>query len=57
MDGAANEALVILLSKIFGRPRRDITILSGHTSRQKRVAVAGVTESEFDSRLNDILNP
>ena len=57
VDGAANEALVILLSKIFGRPRRDITILSGHTSRQKRVAVAGVTESEFDSRLNDILNP
>jgi len=57
VDGAANKALVTLLSKTFGRPHRDITILSGHTSREKRVAVAGLTESEFESRLNDILNP
>lgn len=56
VDGAANEALVTLLCKTFDRPRRDVTIVSGHTSRNKTVAVAGVTESAFESRLNDILS-
>ena len=56
VDGAANEALIAFLADTFDRPRRDITIVSGHTSRDKRVAIAGLTEAEFDARLNDILN-
>lgn len=56
VDGAANEALIAFLADTFDRPRRDITIVSGHTSRNKRVAIAGLTEAEFDARLNDILN-
>ena len=56
VDGAANEALIAFLADTFDRPRRDITIVSGHTSRDKRVAIAGLTEDEFDARLNDILN-
>ncbi|HEU4936858.1 MAG TPA: DUF167 domain-containing protein [Vicinamibacterales bacterium] len=56
VDGAANEALIAFLADTFDRPRRDITIVSGHTSRDKRVAIAGLTDAEFDARLNDILN-
>jgi uncharacterized protein (TIGR00251 family) len=56
VDGAANVALITFLAETFSRPRRDVTIVSGHTSRDKRVAIAGLTEAEFDARLNDILN-
>ncbi len=37
VEGAANEALVDYLAQLFERPRRDIEILSGHKSRDKRV--------------------
>jgi uncharacterized protein (TIGR00251 family) len=56
VDGAANDALIAFLAETFDRPRRDITIISGHTSRDKRVAIAGLTESQFAERLNDILS-
>lgn len=56
VDGAANDALITFLAQTFDRPRRDVTIVSGHTSRDKRVAIAGLTEAEFNARLDDILN-
>jgi uncharacterized protein len=56
VDGAANDALIAFLAETFDRPRRDITIISGYTSRDKRVAIAGLTESQFAERLNDILS-
>jgi uncharacterized protein len=56
VDGAANEALLAFLADTFHRPRRDVTIVSGHSSRDKRVAIAGLTESQFAQRLNDILS-
>ena len=56
VDGAANEALIAFLAEIFDRPRRDITIVSGHTARDKRVAISGLTGAQFEARLNDILS-
>ena len=41
VDGAANDEVVKLIAKAFGRPRADVEILSGHTSRTKRVCVTG----------------
>ena len=38
-DGAANEAVVRLLSKALGINRAEVRIVSGTTSRHKRVAV------------------
>jgi uncharacterized protein len=38
-DGAANEAVVRLLSKALGISRAEVRIVSGTTSRHKRVAV------------------
>ena len=55
VDGAANDALIAFLSELFDRPRRDIILVSGHTSRDKRVNIAGVTESDIAARLADIL--
>ena len=43
VDGAANAALVDFLAGALGAARRDVLIVSGATSRQKRVSVAGAT--------------
>ncbi|MGE3579023.1 MAG: DUF167 domain-containing protein [Vicinamibacterales bacterium] len=46
VDGAANEALTELLASALGIPRRNVTILSGEHSKQKRVQVTGVSVAE-----------
>ena len=38
-DGAANEAVVKLLAKALGISRAEVRIVSGATSRHKRIAV------------------
>ena len=43
VDGAANQAVVELLSKTFGVARRAVTVTSGQTSRRKTVRVLGIT--------------
>jgi uncharacterized protein (TIGR00251 family) len=43
-DGAANEAVVNLLAKALGISRSEVSIISGHASRHKRVA------TPFDDR-------
>ncbi len=40
VDGAANEALIEVLAKHFGVPKRDVDIASGHSSRIKRIRVS-----------------
>ena len=42
VDGAANAELVALLAAAFGVARRDVAIVSGERSRQKRVRLRGV---------------
>ena len=39
VDGKANEALVEFLAEEYGVPKRNVTIESGLTSRQKRVSI------------------
>ena len=38
-DGAANDAVIRLLAKAFGVSRSELSIISGQTSRHKRVAI------------------
>ena len=54
VDGAANAALITFLAELFGRPKRDITILSGHTSRDKRIEIAGASDADIAARLADL---
>ena len=56
VEGAANDALVELLAKAFSVPRRQISILSGEKSRDKRVAIEGLTDGDVAARLSAILN-
>jgi uncharacterized protein (TIGR00251 family) len=51
VDGAANDALIAFLAKALALPRRNISILSGETSRDKRVHVDGLDEPEVRARL------
>src|SRR5215831_12031109 len=42
VEGAANDELIAVLAKVLHVPRRDVTIVSGHRSRDKRVLVASL---------------
>ncbi len=52
VDGAANEALIACLAKVLRVSRSQIEILSGHTSREKRIRIAGMGEGEARRVLN-----
>ena len=51
VDGAANEALIAFLSDVLGVPRRDISLVAGEKSRDKRVRVDGVSQEFAADRL------
>jgi len=51
VDGAANDALVAFLSEVLALPRRNIQIVSGENSRDKRVQIEGLDEATARARL------
>lgn len=51
VDGAANSALVELLAKSLRCPKSTISIVSGHSSRDKIVRISGMDSRELWSRL------
>lgn len=52
VDGAANEALVRFLSDSLSVGRSQVEIVSGHTSREKRVKITGMSEADVIQLLN-----
>ena len=52
VDGKANKALITLLSKILKTPKKNIEIVSGEKSRNKRIRVNGVSGGEL-SKIMD----
>jgi uncharacterized protein YggU (UPF0235/DUF167 family) len=50
--GKANAAVVALLAGALGVPAGSVTILRGHTSPRKEVAVAGLAAEEISARLS-----
>ena len=50
-DGKANAAVVRLLATALALRSRDVEIVSGHSSRDKTVAVAGIDDEEIVRRL------
>jgi hypothetical protein len=52
VDGAANEALVKFLSETLSLSKSSVEIVSGHTSREKRVKISGKSEAEVIRLLN-----
>lgn len=51
VDGAANAALIEVLSKRLGLRKADLEIVSGAHGRQKRVLARGLTVEEAARRL------
>ena len=49
VDGAANAALLELLSDLLGVPRRAVSLVSGESSRRKRVRVEGVDAARAEA--------
>jgi uncharacterized protein (TIGR00251 family) len=56
VDGAANEALIAFIADLFDRPARDVSIVAGQTSRDKRIAISGVTADAVSLKLESILS-
>jgi uncharacterized protein YggU (UPF0235/DUF167 family) len=49
--GRANDAALSLLAEALHVPRRDLELTSGHTSRDKIVALEGLTSETAETRL------
>jgi uncharacterized protein YggU (UPF0235/DUF167 family) len=45
VDGAANAALIALVAKTFGIPRRQVVLISGDMSRLKRLRLSGAPQA------------
>ena len=49
--GRANQGVVRLLADALGIPRKQIELVSGHASQDKRVAIAGLNMQTLRERL------
>jgi hypothetical protein len=49
VDGEANAALIEVLARALGVPRRSVTIVRGDGSRRKTVRVAGVARAAVEA--------
>ena len=54
-EGRANRALLELMARTLAVKKSDLEIVRGHTSRDKVVAVQGITRGEVIERLEGTL--
>ena len=54
VDAAANDAVVTLFADKLNVPRRNVRIVSGATSRNKTIEIAGVTEAALHAALSNL---
>lgn len=55
VDGAANRALVTLLSEALGIPKSAIAFLSGEAGREKALQISGLEDAELKTRVTAAL--
>lgn len=55
IEGKANQELIRFLAKEFSIPKRDIEIVSGESSKFKKVRV--LTNQALTQRLAELVNP
>jgi uncharacterized protein (TIGR00251 family) len=51
VEGAANDAVIELLAAACHVPRRAIRLVSGESSRHKRIAIEGVTPDQIRAAI------
>lgn len=49
--GRANDAALRLLAETLSLPRRNLSVVAGHTGREKLVAADGISAAEAEARL------
>jgi uncharacterized protein len=54
VDGKANEKCVRMVADFLGIKKGRVTIIGGHASRTKTVAVEGANAKEIAARLDDL---
>lgn len=54
-EGRANQALVEVLRKALSVKRSQVELIGGQTCRDKRFLIRGLTRSELESRLAELL--
>lgn len=55
IEGRANRAVVTVLSSLLAAPSADVSIVTGHTSRQKTVRLESITAEALILRLTGVL--
>ncbi|AII51239.1 DUF167 domain-containing protein [Hymenobacter sp. APR13] len=50
-DGKANACLLAYLAEVFGLPKSQLTLLSGHTAPFKKVELAGLSDVTVQATL------
>ncbi|OGO07029.1 MAG: YggU family protein [Chloroflexi bacterium RBG_13_56_8b] len=50
--GKANKELIAFLAQKLGLSKGDLTILKGHSSRNKLISIAGLSREELTRRLS-----
>lgn len=55
VDGAANKACIKFLSKEFKAPKSGITIISGETSRYKKIEICSFDKKKLNQFMNIFL--
>ncbi len=56
VDGQANKRLIAVLAKALKVTQASVTIKRGLTSKNKLISIAGLDQSEVDSRLAAVAN-
>jgi uncharacterized protein (TIGR00251 family) len=54
-DGRANEAVLALVAEEFGLARRDVELVSGQSSRSKRIRLGDLTMVDAGRELDRLL--
>ncbi|MFC1870174.1 DUF167 domain-containing protein [Chloroflexota bacterium] len=52
VKGKANTQLIAWLSRVLGVGKSGVSIVKGHTSRSKVIAIDGLTDEEVTQRLS-----
>ncbi len=55
VEGEANEACLGFLAGLLGVPGKSVSLVSGHTGRNKTVRVQGLTAAEVLGMLDEIM--
>jgi uncharacterized protein len=51
VDGEANSAVIELIAKALGVPKRAVEVIAGETSRRKTLRVTGATIEQLEALL------